>query len=396
MAKPKKRYRDDEEENDPPGFWVDDEYYELTRWPEASPLSYWQPKAVDWLWEPYVPAGAITFLSGATAGGKTYLALAIAAAVAPAREGENVAAGATAATAGVLYLTMGNDPEQVLRPRFDKLGGNADRLHVIRGFMPLDEERREYGALAPREITDALPGLIKAHNIRLLILDPFETYLGTGKGRHAQPTMERVELLSRLAEDMRCGVLLIGSAKPPAALATVARSELAAGILPGTAERVLVQVKSNVGPLGPALRFAIEEDDKFCWRGESGLSDGGLLFPEPDAEKRVALREAMEFLRIELAAGPVPALKLLREAHEQGISETTLRRAKLRLGVGSHKDGQLRWNWYLSGPSLALPAADPGPVAGSQEPPSDLARKSNDRLDCLDCLQDSIALNATA
>ncbi len=47
--------------------------------------------------------------------------------------------------------------------------------------------------------------------------------------------------------------------------------------------------------------------------------------------------EAIEFLKIELQDGAIPASKLLASAREVGISEATLRRAKKRLNLYSFK-----------------------------------------------------------
>jgi hypothetical protein len=59
-----------EEEEPICGFYVDDEYFTLPRWPKVCGLTYWNTKEIDWLWEPYVPAGAVTLLTGATGVGK--------------------------------------------------------------------------------------------------------------------------------------------------------------------------------------------------------------------------------------------------------------------------------------------------------------------------------------
>src|SRR5580704_16844820 len=88
--------------------------------PDLSPPSNWEPKAIDWLWKPYVPSGMLTLLSGAAGVGKTYIALAIAA---------GVTAGRTCPAGHVLLLTSGDHPVHVLRPRFDAFAGAVERFH---------------------------------------------------------------------------------------------------------------------------------------------------------------------------------------------------------------------------------------------------------------------------
>ena len=51
------------------------------RAPEVLTLDNWQPKTLEWLWEPYVAKGIITTLDGASGAGKTYVALALAASI---------------------------------------------------------------------------------------------------------------------------------------------------------------------------------------------------------------------------------------------------------------------------------------------------------------------------
>jgi hypothetical protein len=298
------------------------------------------------------------------------------------------------APAGVLYLTVGNDPEQFLRPRFAKLDGDAERLHMIRGF-DLDTKPLEFGALQTPELTESLPFLLRRHEVRLLVIDPFETYLGCNRGKVTERSLEVIELLSHLAEEHRCGVLLVGSTRSAARLSAAVRSELVAGLAPGKtqAERALMHVKSNLGPLGRPLAYAIEAGDVLCWRGEAGVTDAGFLLPEEDTQKRTALGEAMDFLRHELAAGPVPAVKIRQTARDLGISNATLKRAKAHLGALSDKDGKEKWDWSLPDSSTNLEAQ-----------PSDRAQltlcsgpaETHEPLETLETLHDSIGLSATA
>lgn len=51
------------------------------RRPELICLSSVEPQEVDWLWEPYLPSGMLSMLSGDPGGGKTFLTLAIGAAL---------------------------------------------------------------------------------------------------------------------------------------------------------------------------------------------------------------------------------------------------------------------------------------------------------------------------
>ena len=75
-----------------------------------------------------------------------------------------------------------------------------------------------------------------------------------------------------------------------------------------------------------------------------GFTDGA---PGPDAD---AQREAVEFLRAELAEGPRLQDEIIRAAGKCGHAEKTLRRAKKALRIESRKSGfgsASEWRWVM-------------------------------------------------
>jgi hypothetical protein len=99
-------------------------------------LSEVAARPVDWVWEPYLSAGTVALLSGDPGVGKTHLALAIAAQIsnrpqATSYKLETPKAGRERETGNVLYVGGIDSPAQVLRPRFDALGGNPTRFHLL-------------------------------------------------------------------------------------------------------------------------------------------------------------------------------------------------------------------------------------------------------------------------
>ena len=90
-------------------------------------------------------------------------------------------------------------------------------------------------------------------------------------------------------------------------------------------------------------------------RPDRGPGPGGPAGGERrDGATRIKQAEA--FLKQRLAEGPVEAHRLIRDARDQGISESTLRRAKAHLGVRARRQGESgrhgggRWVWELPGP----------------------------------------------
>jgi hypothetical protein len=92
------------------------------------PLAEIKPAPVDWIWPRYLAAGTVTTLSGEPGAGKTYLALAIAAALTSGKLPDN---NRRRRAQDVLYLNGDDSPSQVLRPRFDSLGGDPQHLHLL-------------------------------------------------------------------------------------------------------------------------------------------------------------------------------------------------------------------------------------------------------------------------
>jgi hypothetical protein len=166
--------------------------------------------------------------------------------------------------------------------------------------------------------------------------------------------------LARLAEEFRCGILLLRHLSKQSGgkaihrglgsidLTGAVRSELLAGSLPDDPDaRALVHIKSNVGPTGRTLTYSINEDGRFSWTGESSLTAADLLAAPagPDGQK---IAEATHWLSEQLKARSCEQKEIRERAAQAGITYATLRRAKESLKVRSHKDGMSGpWMWAL-------------------------------------------------
>jgi hypothetical protein len=115
-------------------------------------------------------------------------------------------------------------------------------------------------------------------------------------------------------------------------------------------------VKSNLGVLASSVAFELEsaavqsgvEVETACLRevGPSPFSAQELLaLNEP--EMRSKAYEAETLLRAELEHGPRLVSELRAAAKEQGISITTLERAKKQVGAESVKLNLHEWAWQL-------------------------------------------------
>jgi hypothetical protein len=319
-------------------------------------LSEVKAREIDWLWNPYLALGTLAMLSGDPGAGKTFIAQAIAAALTTGRMPHS---GEPCPPCDVLYLSVENSPEYVLRPRFDLLGGDANRFHLLEGSISGDGAERGSVRLADVAV---LRDAIEKTKARLVVVDPIQSYLGADVDAHrSNETRPLLDGLARIAAERGCCILLVRHlSKAPTSraiyrglgsidLTGAVRTELMAGSAPDdSARRALVQVKNNLGKFGKSLGYVIEEDGKFRWTGETELTASELLAAEASGYEGGAGSEAEEFIRHELRDGARPAKEVSRVARQAGIAERTLRRARKRLGIKPRKGGmEAGWEWAL-------------------------------------------------
>jgi hypothetical protein len=328
------------------------------RRPELLALSEVEAREVDWLWNPYLPNRMLAMVSGDPGAGKTFIALAIAAAI---TRGRKPYTGEPCVPVPVLYLSVENSPEHVVRPRFDLLQGDPSHLHLLRGSIIDSSQQPERGSVRLSDVP-LLSEALRQTRARLVIVDPIQSYLGAEVDAHrSNETRPVMDGLSRLAEDHGCCILLLrhlGKASTGKAihrglgsidLTAAVRTELLAGSSPEDPElRALVQLKSNLGAFGPTLGYAIDSNGSFRWTGESQLTSEAILAPDCANADKSALDEAADFLRTELRDGPRSVQEIQAEARVAGIAGTTLKRAKGRLRVISSKRSmEGAWEWSL-------------------------------------------------
>ena len=173
------------------------------------------PQPVEWLWEHRLAAGTLAMFSGEPGSGKTWVALAIAAAL---TRGRDPFTGETLKPATVLYASAEHAASQVIQPRFAALHGDPARLVVLRRAVSVSSKSSPDSAL--HDLEDALQKT-RAH---LVILDPWDGLLGPqadlDRASETRPLLDR---LGRLAELHRCCILLIRHLAKPEVRRSVRR-----------------------------------------------------------------------------------------------------------------------------------------------------------------------------
>ena len=205
----------------------------------------------------------------------------------------------------------------------------------------------------PDDIPDIEAALIATGAV-LLVIDPLMAFLG-GKvnSHHDQDVRRALAPLAEMADRLRVAVLVIRhlnkSSGGPAiyrgggsiGLAGAARIVLAVGNDPEdqVAGFYFASVKSNLSAPPPSLAYQLVEERgtvRIDWlTGTSTLTAGQLLAAPVDDDDRSALGDACDFLREELADGPIPAKELEERARKARHAPKTLARARTTLKVQS-------------------------------------------------------------
>jgi hypothetical protein len=293
-------------------------------------------------------------LSGDPGGGKTFIALSIAAELS---RGVEPYTNEPRKAINTIYLSLENSPEHVVRPRFNSLGGDPDRLHLLPGMFSITGKVRQRSSITLKDL-DVLEKALITTQAKLMIIDPIQSFLGADIDAHrSNETRPVLDGLARLASEHGCCILLVRHLSKSSGgraihrglgsidLSGAVRTELMAGATPDDANsRALIHVKSNLGRLGDSLGYKIDENG-FAWTGKSDLTSTDILSPDTEAESRTEIAEACEYLRDQLAGGPMLQKELEAGC---GFSERTLQRAAKRIGVIRSREGKGGpWSWNL-------------------------------------------------
>jgi putative DNA primase/helicase len=334
------------------------------RRPVLVPLDTVQRRDVRWLWRARIPFGRITCLMGDPKVGKSWLALAIAAAVTTGEPLPGETQGRD--PAGVLLLTAEDGLEDTVRPRLEDMGADVGRVVVMPAVFD-GQGKESFPNLAVD--LDALDEALTGGGYGLVIIDPINAYLGTAVDTYRDAHVRAVlGPVATLAERHNVAVLVIlhltkgqrdraiYRGQGNIAYVAAARVVHLVGVNPENGQRAMVCIGNNLAQEPPALAFDIA-DGRFRWLGETSVTAASLLAPEKGAEDASKLEAAKSFLRGALADGPVPFEVLQSDARAAGIAERTLRRAKDALDVravrtGFGKDGHWTWELPSDGPSL--------------------------------------------
>ncbi|MGI6035704.1 MAG: AAA family ATPase [Limnochordia bacterium] len=311
----------------------------------------------SWLWQDRIPLGKLTLIEGDPGLGKSWLTLVLAA---------NITRGwplpdngddpTPREPANVVLLSAEDGAGDTIRPRLEDAEADLERVFLLTG----SQEDPDAGVSLEADL-DLLDQVARDKKPLLIVVDPLQAYLGSGVDMHrSNETRPILAALARLAERHGCAVVLVRHLRKTSGDRAIyrglgsidftgaARSVLRVGQDPADEQkRVIVQVKTNLGPVAKGLAFTIDTG-QFRWLGVSNVTAEQMDAPD-DPEEKTALEEAVDFLEGELRDGPRVGKEVQREAKRADISSRTLRRAREQLGIRPYKERGKggRWMWAL-------------------------------------------------
>jgi len=299
-----------------------------------------KPKPVEWLWYPYIAFGKITIVLGDPGEGKTSFVLYLASLLSV---NDNLKLGLTKEQIRIIYQSAEDGLEDTIKPRLDLNNANCKNIYFI----------------TSKDISlnsDELESAIVEAKAKLLILDPFQSFLEKGTSLQNIADLRPIfSYLSKVAKKTNCAIVLVGHMNKAVGtkelyrglgsidIVAVARSVLTVKrIEENSRTRVVSQIKNNLAEIGMPVAFDINIDGTINWLGKTNFED----MEEVEGVYKKKEKYASILLYDLLKDGPVLATAILEEAEKRKISERTIRKVKKDINVIAikRKEG---WYWSL-------------------------------------------------
>lgn len=299
---------------------------------------------VDWLWYPYIPFGKITLLQGDPGGGKSTLMMDIISSV----------SNGTSSPDGVkfkkpmhvIYQCSEDGASDTIKPRLIKAGADCDNVAFIDedlNTLTLNDENLR------RAIAD--------FNAKLVVIDPFQAYLGDADMTSAASVRKVLRQLGIWASAYDCAIVLIGHLNKKQGtkdlyrglgsidLIAIARSVLQVDICEDSDTRVLRHIKSSLAPKGNDMFFQFDASAGIHWLEKESNCSTLEEFSEY-TEKMNKQELTAKMLVSLLKDGPMKASEIRLHFKNGEVSERTLMLTKKYLGIESYRKAGI-WYWAI-------------------------------------------------
>ena len=347
-----------------------------------------QPEQVEWVWPGRLPAGKLIIIAGDPGVGKSFLTLDLAARVSC---GGVWPDGGQVSQGDVLLVSAEDGVGDTIRPRLDLLGADVTRIHAL--DLHLTHGDGQEVGLNLKEHLGQIEKHIRNTHAVMVVIDPVLAFTGKADSYKSAEVRGLLAPVAGLADRTGAAIICVmhlnkrsdeGKAiyRVTSSLDFVAAARAAFLVSENPdqpSERFFVPLKANLSAPAVALKYHFTEDGVFAWDGVVEGINAATLLKEPirDIDGASSLAEAEHFLNTILKAGPQDVKQLQKEAKDMDIRGTTLRRAKVNLGVKADRHtegnkGEGYWTWALP------PQGAQSPSVGSDE------RLTEELLDSVD------------
>ena len=193
---------------------------------------------------------------------------------------------------------------------------------------------------------DRIEKAIRQNQVRLLIIDPVQAFIGAdvdmNRANEVRPVFRK---LGMIAEKTGCAIVLIGHLNKSSGtqstyrglgsidIMAAVRSLLFIGkVKKDPTTRVLIHEKSSLAPPGETMAFKLGDEEGFRWVGAYEISADDLLDGKEGKPTETKLQRGTKLIYELLADGNAVTIRELDEkAKSQGISQRTMREARSRM-----------------------------------------------------------------
>lgn len=312
-----------------------------------------KPEPIDWLWEGVIAKRELMLLAGDPGLGKSQVTLSIAAAIS--NGGHWPASTSRAEKASVVILSTEDAPEYTIVPRLIACGADLERIHIIEATH---DDRGDRPFVLQDDVAKLRQEVEAIGSVSLVIIDPVTNYMGKGDANSTTDVKGALSQLSDLARECDIAVVLVSHLNKDAgkkavnrvtgSLAWVGHVRTAYAIERDGEDgeiRKMAPIKNNLAKDTVGFRYRVEsckvqggiETSRVVWNDTAEVLTADQAFN--DRQSGPARSEAKEFLREKLASGPCVPKEVKALAEIEGISESTLKRAKKELKVQLNKQG---------------------------------------------------------
>jgi hypothetical protein len=335
-----------------------------------------EPKAIDWLWPGRIALGKLSIVAGEPGTGKSHLSAFLAAAVSiggqlPADEG-NVPQG------DVIILSAEDDACDTIRPRLQAAGADLGRVFIVSAVRHgTGEGGTTFNLEADLDLLEK--EIARIGNVRLVIIDPISSYLGTIDAHKNSEVRSVLEPLGEMAARLGLAVVAVTHLAKNNGIKAINRVIGSIGFVAAARavhlvakdphdgdRRLFVILKNNLSADRGGLAFRVEQhaigndiaSTAIVWEAEPVTLTADEIVGAGDAgERRPAQAEAERFLTDLLANGSIAQKEVDRRADQAGHSRASVKRAKQSFKIESTRVGGVagdgEWLWSLPGNSPA-------------------------------------------